>query len=121
VSVISTGAIQSREALDMIHRKTVITAAAVCWAFAAGSVFAADNAMKSDQPVTDSVITTKVKAELAKDKATKAHEIHVTTKDGIVMLDGAVTSEAEKEKAETDAKTIKGVVSVQNNLRVAEK
>ena len=104
----------------MTAKKTLIAAAAVCWAFAASGVFAADT-MKSDQPVTDTMITTKVKAELAKDKATKAKEIHVTTKDGVVMLDGAVTSEAEKEKAETDAKMIKGVVSVTNNLHVAAK
>ncbi len=104
----------------MTAKKTLIAAAAVCWAFAAGSVFAADS-IKSDQPVTDTWITTKVKSELAKDKSTKAKEIHVTTKDGIVMLDGSVGSMAEKEKAETDAKQIKGVVSVTNNLRVASK
>jgi hyperosmotically inducible protein len=104
----------------MSAKKSLIAAAAVCWAFAAGSVFAAD-AMKSDQPVTDTVITTKVKAELAKDKSTKAKDIHVTTKDGVVMLDGAVGSIAEKEKAETDAKMVKGVLSVNNMLTVAAK
>ena len=31
------------------------------------------------------------------------------------------TGEAEKEKAETDAKQVKGVVSVDNKLRVASK
>jgi len=99
----------------MNGRKALIAATAVGLAFAAGGAFAAD-AMKSDQPVKDSVITTKVKAELAKDKATKAREIHVTTKDGVVMLDGTVSSEAEKEKAETDARTVKGVVDVKNDL-----
>jgi hyperosmotically inducible protein len=105
----------------MTAKKTLIAAAAVCWAFAAGGAFADDTKMKSDQPVTDTWITTKVKSELAKDKATKAHEIHVTTKDGVVMLDGTVLSEAEKEKAESDAKMIKGVTSVTNNLKVAAK
>jgi hyperosmotically inducible protein len=105
----------------MTAKKTLIAAAAVCWAFAAGSVFAGDQATKSDQPVSDSWITTKVKSELAKDKATKANDIHVTTKDGVVMLDGRVGSEAEKEKAETDAKGVKGVLSVDNKLRVASK
>ena len=106
----------------MTARKTLIAAAAVCWAVAAGgAAFADDAKMKSDQPVTDTWITTKVKSELAKDKSTKAHEIHVTTKDGVVMLDGTVASEAEKDKAETDAKGIKGVTSVTNNLRVAAK
>jgi len=105
----------------MTAKKTLIAATAVCWAFAAGSVFAGDTATKSDQPVTDSWITTKVKSELTKDKATKAKDIHVTTKDGVVMLDGMVGSEAEKEKAETDAKQVKGVISVDNKLRVASK
>jgi hyperosmotically inducible protein len=104
----------------MTAKKTLIAAAAVFWAFTAGSVFAGDT-MKSDQPVSDSWITTKVKSELTKDKSTAAKDIHVTTKDGVVMLDGAVGSMAEKEKAETDAKQIQGVVSVTNNLRVASK
>jgi len=74
--------------------------------------------VKSDQPVKDSFITTKVKAELAKDKGTNAHDIHVTTKDGVVMLDGTVASQAEKELAEKDARKIKGVISVHNGLTV---
>jgi len=76
------------------------------------------NDVKSGQPVKDSFITTKVKAELAKDKGTNARDIHVTTKDGVVMLDGTVASQAEKELAEKDAKKIKGVISVHNGLTV---
>jgi len=76
------------------------------------------NDVKSGQPVKDSFITTKVKAELAKDKGTSAHDIRVTTKDGVVMLDGTVASQAEKELAEHDAKRVKGVVAVHNGLTV---
>jgi hyperosmotically inducible protein len=90
--------------------------AAASMTVATGSVLADD--MKSDQPVKDSYITTKVKAELAKDKGTQAHEIHVTTKDGVVMLEGTVRSEAEKELATQDARKIKGVVDVKNGLTV---
>jgi len=99
--------------------KRFIATSVACLALAAGSAFAGDT--KSEQPLTDTVITTKVKAELAKDKATKATEIHVETKDGIVNLNGAVGSLAEKEKAESDARAVKGVVAVTNNLRVASK
>lgn len=74
--------------------------------------------VKSDQPVKDSYITTKVKAELAADKGTSATHIHVTTKDGVVMLDGTVASVAEKELAEKDAKKVKGVMGVHNGLSV---
>jgi hyperosmotically inducible periplasmic protein len=102
----------------MNGRKLLIAATAACWTLATGAAFAGDT-MKSDQPVTDTVITTKVKAELAKDKSTQAHEIHVETKNGVVHLNGDVASMAEKDKAEADARMVKGVVSVTNNLKVA--
>ena len=94
----------------------LVTAASM--ALIASGAFADD--VKSDQPVKDSYITTKVKAELAKDKGTKARDIHVTTKDGVVMLDGSVATDAEKELAEQDAKKIKGVVGVHNGLTVQQ-
>jgi hyperosmotically inducible protein len=101
----------------MIKRNyvSVLVAAAAMAMTAAG---AQADGVKSDQPVKDSFITTKVKAELAKDKGTSAHDIRVTTKDGVVMLDGTVASQAEKELAEKDAKRIKGVVAVHNGLTV---
>jgi len=103
-----------------VKRASILAAAAAC-ALAAGGVFAADTgAAETGHPVKDSYITTKVKAELAKDSATKAHEIHVKTKDGVVALSGIVASKAEKEKAETDARGVKGVVDVNNGLEVKE-
>ena len=102
----------------MTGRKLLIAATATCLALATGGAFAGDEA-KSAQPMTDSMITTKVKAELAKDHDTKAKDIHVDTKNGVVMLHGNVTSVAEKDKAESDARAIKGVVDVTNNLKVA--
>jgi hyperosmotically inducible periplasmic protein len=96
------------------YLSTVLTVGSL--ALAAGSALADD--VKSDQPVKDSYITTKVKGELAKDKGTSATNIHVTTKDGMVMLEGVVASQAEKELAEKDAKRVKGVVGVHNGLSV---
>jgi hyperosmotically inducible protein len=95
-----------------------VLVAAASMAVVAGNACADD--VKSDQPVKDSYITTKVKAELAKDKGTKAHDIHVTTKDGVVMLDGTVGSDAEKELAAQDAKKVKGVLDVHNGLSVQQ-
>lgn len=102
----------------MTGRKLLIAATAACLALATGGAFANDEA-KSAQPITDSMITTKVKAELAKDRDTSASDIHVETKNGVVHLNGAVTSMAEKDKAERDARSIDGVVDVNNKLRVA--
>jgi hyperosmotically inducible protein len=102
-----------------MHGKKIWGAAGiVSLAFVAGAVFADDTSMKSDQPVTDSYITTKVKAELAKDTTTKARHIHVTTKDGTVMLKGVVNSDMEKQKAEQDASGVKGVAHVENDLTI---
>jgi hyperosmotically inducible periplasmic protein len=96
-------------------RVSMLVAAATC-ALAASGVFAdTDN-----HPVKDSYITTKVKAELAKDSDTKARHIKVTTKDGVVALSGTVNSKAEKDKAEADARNIKGVQDVNNGLEVKE-
>ncbi len=100
-----------------MNRTTFAAYSAACLLFSVGIAQAAESA-GSDQPVTDSYITTKIKAELTKDKVTKAHDIHVATKDGVVSLTGTVSSAAEKEQAGNDAQQIKGVLSVQNYLIV---
>ena|SRR5487761_87597 len=74
----------------------------------------------SHQPVKDSYITTKVKAELAADHATHARDIHVATVDGVVTLRGMAHSAAEKDRAERDAMRIKGVRKVHNHIKVPE-
>lgn len=74
----------------------------------------------SHQPMKDSYITTKVKAELAADHDTKARDIHVATVDGIVTLRGIARSDAEKDRAEQDAMRVKGVREVHNHIKVAE-
>jgi hyperosmotically inducible periplasmic protein len=104
----------------MSGRKLLMAAALASMAIASGGAIAGGDA-KSEQPITDTVITTKVKTELAKDTSTKATDINVETKNGIVSLNGAVASDAERAKAELDARTVKGVVDVENNLRVAAK
>jgi len=74
----------------------------------------------SHQPVKDTYITTKVKAELAADHATNARDIHVETVDGVVTLSGVVRSDAEKDRAEQDAMRIKGVAKVHNDIKVPD-
>lgn len=68
--------------------------------------------------VDDSVITSKVKTRLYKDKTTSGWDIKVATKDGIVQLSGFVKTEAEKAKAGELAKSVQGVKSVSNDLIV---
>jgi osmotically-inducible protein OsmY len=66
--------------------------------------------------IDDSVITTKVKALLAKDDFIKSFKISVETFRGIVQLSGTVDSQATVDKAEKITNSVKGVKSVKNNL-----
>jgi len=103
----------------MDRKNLVVAATAASFLLAAASAWANDtDGMKSSQPVSDTVITTKVKTELAKDDETKARHIKVTTQNGVVHLTGTVDSDREKQQAEADAQTIEGVVKVDNKLTV---
>ncbi len=66
----------------------------------------------------DGMITTKVKAALIADPTTKAHEINVETREGVVQLSGFVDNEAAKDQAARLASGVSGVRQVQNDLQV---
>ncbi len=68
--------------------------------------------------VTDSWITTKVKASLAEDPQVKATEVNVETFKGVVQLSGFVSSSAAMYQAVRVANGIKGVSSVKNDMRI---
>jgi osmotically-inducible protein OsmY len=68
--------------------------------------------------VTDSWITTKVKAVLVEDPQVKATEVNVETFKGVVQLSGFVSSSAAMSQAVHLASGIKGVTSVRNDMRV---
>lgn len=70
------------------------------------------SAKPSQQPVTDSWITTKVKTELATTEGIKSGDISVTTKNGLVTLSGTVNSKAQVQKSIAIAKAVKGVRDV---------
>ncbi len=85
---------------------------------AATTAFALDPAndetskQDSDQPVTDTWITTKVKSELATTEGVKSMDIDVETMNGVVTLTGTQASQAAVQKAVAAAKSVKGVKSV---------
>jgi len=72
----------------------------------------------SSEYVTDSWITTKVKASLADDATVKATEVNVETFKGVVQLSGFVGSNSAMYEAIRIAGGIKGVTSVKNDIRV---
>ena len=108
----------------------LLPALTLALALAAGSAVAATPVAKTDaqndaqnraqtaaneasaQPVGDSWITTKVKADLLATEATKGLDINVTTTNGVVTLSGKLDSKAEVDQAVAVARAIKGVKSV---------
>ena len=69
--------------------------------------------------VKDSVITTKIKAELAKQKLSTLVHIKVDTdKKGSVSLSGTARSQDAVDKVVSIAQGVKGVTSVENNIKV---
>ena len=75
-------------------------------------------AEKTGAVVADSVITTKVKADIFKEPELKSMAIHVETEKGVVMLSGFVDSKADAEKAVRLAKSVDGVTSVKSAIKV---
>ena len=68
--------------------------------------------------VDDSVITSKVKAAIFNEPTLKSAEINVETFKGMVQLSGFVSSQAAINKAVAVARTVAGVTSVKNDMRV---
>ena len=68
--------------------------------------------------VDDSVITTKIKSQLAADDFLKSFQIDVETYKGIVQLSGFVNAQKAVDKAGKIARSVKGVKSVKNDLIV---
>ncbi len=73
---------------------------------------------KTGAVVADSVITTKVKADIFKEPELKSMAIHVETEKGVVMLSGFVDKKADADKAVRLAKSVEGVNSVKSAIKV---
>ncbi|MBF0315416.1 MAG: BON domain-containing protein [Oligoflexia bacterium] len=68
------------------------------------------------QYVDDTVITTKIKADMATDKIVNYFQINVETYKGVVQLSGFVNTREQAERAEVIAAKVPGVQQVKNNL-----
>ncbi len=69
----------------------------------------------------DSVITTKVNAELVKDPSLSAMKINVDTAEGRVVLKGSAPSDSARARATSLASAIEGVKHVDNQLVIEVK
>ena len=73
------------------------------------------------QTVTDSALTTKIKSKLLATKDLKSTGIHVKTKDRVVNLTGSVPTKAEHELALDAVRSVEGVDSVKDHLKVSSR
>jgi len=109
----------------------VITLSVAALVLAAGPAYAQTSAdkptmkekveQKTEQAktgVSDSWVTSKTKIALFADDRVKGRQVHVETKDGVVMLRGKVDSPEAKSAALEIAKGIEGVKNVKNELQV---
>jgi len=79
----------------------------------------AENAAPAPERVDDTALTTKVQSKFFVDDQVKAGSIDVSSKDGVVLLEGTVPSEAVRKKAVSIARSTDGVMQVVDRLKVA--
>ncbi len=95
--------------------------AAFCCAVALASVVGCASTATTEgtgEYVDDAVITTKVKSAILGEPALKSLEINVETFKGVVQLSGFVNSSSAENKAVELARSVKGVKSVKDDMRV---
>lgn len=79
---------------------------------------ASETKESTGQYVDNSVLTAKVKTAIFNEPTLKSSEISVETFKGEVQLSGFVSSIDQTKKAVEIAKTVPGVTSVKNDMRV---
>lgn len=87
--------------------------------YAAGTADTHSMTDKTSAVVSDTAITTKIKAGFAKDSQVSAMNIKVDTDNGVVKLSGTAKSQAEADKAAQIAQGTAGVTSVSNDIQVS--
>ncbi len=106
-----------------MNRKLATTALLIGALTLPALAFAEDKDQDRGSPkawVKDSVITTKIKAEMVKDPDVSAARIKVDTDaNGVVQLSGTARSQTEIDKAVSIAKNTKGVSNVENKISIA--
>jgi hyperosmotically inducible protein len=106
--------------MKTVHRSTasfafcglLTIAAAAAPAFALANDERANDPQSSDQPVSDTWITTKVKADLATTDGVKSMDLSVKTVNGVVTLTGTQPNQAAIKSAVAATQKIKGVQRV---------
>lgn len=102
----------------MKQLKFVIAIAAALMLATAAGCASTDKTESAGEYIDDSVITTKVKTAILNEPTLKTAEISVETYKGAVQLSGFVSSQANISKAADLARTVQGVKTVKNDMRL---
>jgi osmotically-inducible protein OsmY len=100
-----------------INRKLASFAGALLMATALGCASTAKHEGTGEY-VDDTVISGKVKTAIFDEPTLKSAEINVETFKGVVQLSGFVSSSAAENKAVEVARSVAGVKSVKNDMRL---
>ncbi len=73
---------------------------------------------QSKSAVSDDAISDNVRQRLASDADVRGAALDVTVKDGVVTIQGRVHTDKGRKKATEIAKKVKGVVNVDNQLKL---
>lgn len=103
--------------MNKITRRLAMITAVLAMATAVGCASTAQREGTGEY-VDDTVITGKVKTAIFEEPTLKSSEINVETFKGVVQLSGFVGSKAMEDKAVAVAKTVGGVKSVKNDMRL---
>ena len=80
--------------------------------------FAVPLLVSQPKPGSDDAIFDNVRQRLASDADVRGAALDVTVKDGVVTIKGRVHTEKGRKKATEIAKKVKGVVNVENQLKL---
>ena len=74
----------------------------------------------TEEAVDDSLLANKVKLAFYSDKQVSGRQIEVEASQGVIQLNGTVSSTAEAQRAVQIAQQVKGVKEVRDHLKVQE-
>jgi osmotically-inducible protein OsmY len=103
--------------MNIITRRLATFTAALLMAAALGCASTAKQEGTGEY-VDDTVITSKVKAAIFGEPTLKSAEINVETFKGVVQLSGFVGTQVAENKAIEVTRTVPGVKSVKNDMRL---
>ena len=103
----------------MKHLSKLFTALLLALTFLAAAGCASTHKQEgTGEYVDDTVVTGKVKAAILNEPGLSSAEINVETFKGVVQLSGFVKTKAEISKAAAVARSISGVTSIKNDIRL---